>query len=116
MDAPPIFNEVSLPHLPCVRAAAGCQATTRVVRRRSAPRTLIDPGKVKHVAEKGAVGLGVTGINDRVHPCDHRSPSIELCRERMMFMSNFPGALDLPKPNCQARRVVLSQLFCRPAL
>ena len=33
----------------------------------------------------------------------------------MMFMRNFPGALDLPKPNCQARRVVLSQLFCRPA-
>src|SRR5262245_42449443 len=115
MDVPPMFNGVSLLHLPCVRAVAGWQTTKRVVRRRSAPRTLVDPGKAKRVAEKGAVGLGVTGINDRVHACDHRSPSIELCRERMMFMGirchrpsearlSSAGAACCPQPNLLSTR------------
>src|SRR5215475_9944177 len=35
--------------------------------------TRINPGKAKHVAEKSAISLGVTGVDDRVHACDHVS-------------------------------------------
>src|SRR4029453_13502438 len=38
------------------------------------PLTRINPGKAKHVAEKSAVRLGVTAVDDRVHACDHASP------------------------------------------
>src|SRR5215510_14829606 len=38
------------------------------------PLTRIDPRKAKYVAEKSAIGLGVAGVDDRVHACDHAAP------------------------------------------